>query len=310
MTHKTSESAKESYDHTRVNQTMLAAKEKKVLLWLAARMPAWVMPDTLTMVGLFASVLIFLGYALTTIDKGFLWLASFGFVLNWFGDSLDGNLARYRKIERPRYGFFVDHIIDTVSEGLVFIGLGLSPYLRIELAFLALTAYLWLSIYAYLATYVNGIFRISYAKVGPTEVRILAIMANTVVFFVGNPGLQFRILGSTITSTFYDVIVVLLIAFGTGLFIYNSINTALMLSAEDRIAARDKRRARKAARRQARLEARARARAEEESRRVPRMKAGSRQVDPAGIANKIRLKPAKQRQGRVTSQHAAAKMEK
>src|SRR5690554_1739776 len=99
-------------NHTRINQTILGPLEKPALQWMAARLPVWVTPDTLTGIGIFASVLIFISFVLTNIHPGFLWLASFGVVLNWFGDSLDGTLARYRKIERPQYGFFVDHAVD------------------------------------------------------------------------------------------------------------------------------------------------------------------------------------------------------
>src|SRR5512147_2001859 len=124
--------------HRRVNDILLGPLERPALQWLAARLPAWVTPDLLTGLGLFASVIIFLAYTATNLDKGFLWLASLGFVLNWFGDSLDGTLARYRKIERPRYGFFVDHIVDAASECMVFLGIGLSPYVRFDLACVAL----------------------------------------------------------------------------------------------------------------------------------------------------------------------------
>jgi len=223
-------------NHTRVINTFLGALEKKVLYWLAARMPAWVVPDTLTAVGLFASVLIFASYALTFFDKGFLWLASFGFLIQWFGDSLDGTLARYRKIERPRYGFFVDHIIDSVSEVLIFIGLGLSPFLRFDLALLALVAYLLASIYVYLSTYVNGIFRISYAGIGPTEMRLLAIIANIIVFFVGTGSITI----ASISLTFYDLVAILVIIIIMIIFSVSSITTAMTLSEEDRKARRAK----------------------------------------------------------------------
>ena len=230
--------------HTRENKSFLGVLEKKALLWLAARMPDWVVPDTLTVIGLLASVLIFASYALTYFDKGFLWLASFGFVLQWFGDSLDGTLARYRKIERPRYGFFVDHIIDSISEVLVFIGLGLSPFLRFDLALLALVSYLLASIYVYLATYVNGVFRISYSGIGPTEMRFIAIVANIIVFFTGNP--TFSI--SVATTTLFDLVVIGVILIILTLFLINTVSTAMTLSVQDRQAHRTKVRHEKAAR--------------------------------------------------------------
>jgi archaetidylinositol phosphate synthase len=230
-------SASKVAEHTRINDTLLGGAEKKALHWLAARMPAWVVPDTLTGIGLFASILIFVSYALTYYNPAFLWLASFAFMLNWFGDSLDGTLARHRKIERPRYGFFVDHIIDSVSEVLIFIGLGLSPFLRFDLALLALIAYMLLSIYVYLVTYVNGVFRISYARLGPTEVRVIGIMANTIVFFSGNPTVTLPWL----TLTLYDVIGVVVLLVILAVFLVASITTAMALSREDREAARQRR---------------------------------------------------------------------
>lgn len=234
-------------NHTRVNNTYIGIAEKKLLLWLAERTPAWVMPDTLTLIGLLASVLIFVSYALTFYDHRFLWLASVGFILQWYGDSLDGTLARYRKIERPRYGFFVDHIIDSISEVMIFIGLGLSPFLRFDLALLALICYLLATIYVYLTTYVNGVFRISYGGIGPTEMRIIAITANSIVFFTGNPILS---LPSGFLSLF-DLIVIGVILILLSLFLYNTIVTAMSLSREDRVHHRTKSQQERAARRQA-----------------------------------------------------------
>ena len=231
--------------HTRINQTILGPLEKPALQWLAARMPNWVSPDTLTGIGIFASVLIFASFVLTNIHPGFLWLASLGVFLNWFGDSLDGTLARYRKIERPQYGFFVDHSVDAVSEVLVFLGVGLSPYVNFEVACLALIGYLLLSTYVYLFTYVKGVFQISFARIGPTEIRLLAILANALVFFLGNPIVptKFGVV------SLYDLIagflaIVLLLA-----FLVMSVVTALDLSKSDRLEAQAKRRSRKQQRR-------------------------------------------------------------
>jgi phosphatidylglycerophosphate synthase len=181
----------------------LGPLERPALQWLAARMPAWVTPDTLTAVGVTGSVIIFAGYGLTFFDPNFLWLASFGYLVNWFGDSLDGTVARYRKIQRPVYGFFVDHSVDAVSEVLIFLGLGLSPYVRFDIACMALIGYLLMSVLVYLNTAVQGEFRISYAKIGPTEMRVIAIIANMLVYFVGNPVLM----EAPLYLTVYDLIV-------------------------------------------------------------------------------------------------------
>ncbi len=174
-------------NHQRINDILLGPLERPALAWLAPRMPRWVTPDLLTGIGFFASIVIFLGYWLTTYNKNFLWLASFGILLNWFGDSLDGTLARHRHIERPRYGFFIDHVTDTASEILVFVGLGLSPYVDLTVALFGLISYLQTSILVYLIMVTKGVFQISFAKIGPTEIRAIAILANVAVYFVGNP---------------------------------------------------------------------------------------------------------------------------
>lgn len=173
--------------HSRVNRILLGPLERPALKWLAERMPGWMTPDILTGIGFFGAILIAVSYYLTNFNPAFLWLASFGFFINWFGDSLDGTLARFRKIERPRYGFFLDHTLDSASETVIFIGLGLSPYVNLNLAFLALIGYLLLSIFVFISTYVSGEFKISYGSFGPTEIRAVAILANTLIFFLGNP---------------------------------------------------------------------------------------------------------------------------
>jgi phosphatidylglycerophosphate synthase len=176
--------------HERVNDILLGPLERPALQWLAAHMPPWVNSDMLTGVGVFGALLIFASYGLTNIDRWFLWLASLGFVINWFGDSLDGTLARYRKAERPKYGFFVDHTVDAFNEVVIFLGLGISPYLSFEVACLGLVGYLLVSILVYINTAVSGEFKISYGGFGPTEIRVLAIIMNTVLFFVGVPTIK------------------------------------------------------------------------------------------------------------------------
>jgi phosphatidylglycerophosphate synthase len=213
--------------HKRVNDILLGPLERPALAWLAARMPSWMTPDILTVIGVFGSLIIFLGYALTHFHRGFLWLASLGFAINWFGDSLDGTLARYRQIERPRYGFFVDHTLDAVSEYLIFVGLGISRYVRLEIACLALIAYLLLSVLSYVRTCVDGVFRISYTKIGPTEMRVIAILSNTLIFFIGNPTVQLPV-G---TVTVYDLIVAMVAVVLTSGFLVSTIQQIRRLAA-------------------------------------------------------------------------------
>lgn len=176
--------------HVRVTDSLLSHGEQIILNWLVARLPIWITPDGLTALALVGAVVTFAGYSLGALSPNFIWMASLGIVLNWFGDSLDGNLARYRKIERPRYGFFVDHTVDTVNAVLMFMGLALSPYVGFEVASLALISYLMVAVMVFVATCVTGVFRLSFGKVGPTELRVFAIAGNIWIYVVGNPAIM------------------------------------------------------------------------------------------------------------------------
>ncbi len=204
---------------TRIQNSILDPIERRTLKWLAERTPQRVTPDTLTIIGIAGSFVIFAGYVLTNVSPAFLWLASIGFIINWYGDSLDGTLARFRKIERPKFGFYIDHIVDAFSQVVVFTGLGLSAYVRLDIACLALSGYLLLSVLAYVYAFVTGVFRISYAKIGPTEVRVIAIVANIMVFFFGNPA--YELFGAEISA--FDSLVVVIAALLTTLFLTTSI---------------------------------------------------------------------------------------
>lgn len=173
--------------HTRVNDILLGPLERPALRWLAAHQPAWMTPDKLTLIGVAGALMILVGYWLTQRNVNWLWLATAGFLVNWYGDSLDGTLARYRHIERPRYGFFVDHTVDALNTVMIVLGLGLSPLLHFEVAAFALVGYMLMMVLVYIRTYIDGVFKISYGKLGPTEVRVMLVAANTAVFFGGNP---------------------------------------------------------------------------------------------------------------------------
>ena len=183
--------AEEGKKHTRVNDILLGPLERPALQFFAKHTPAWATPETMTLIGILGALMIAAGYILTRFDIAWLWLTSFGLFVNWFGDSLDGTLARYRKIERPNYGYYVDHVVDVFNEFLVVIGLGLSPLVRFDIAAFTLIGYLMMAAHVFLRTYVDDVFQISYGKLGPTEVRVLIIIANTLVFFLGNPVYEF-----------------------------------------------------------------------------------------------------------------------
>lgn len=172
--------------HKRINDTLTGPVERTALAWLAERSPAWITPDVLTGIGVVASLLCFVGYWLSGFNPLWLFLVNVGLIFNWYGDSLDGTLARYRKIERPKFGFYIDHTVDSVAEFLVIIGIGLSPYMDLTIAAFALIGYLLMSVHVYLLTAVDGFFKISYAKIGPTELRIIVAIVNTAIFFLND----------------------------------------------------------------------------------------------------------------------------
>ena len=118
----------------RIQQNILAVSERRLLTWLASRMPPSVTPDRLTSIGFIGAALVAAGYALSAFYVGWLWLSVVAYFINWFGDSLDGSLARFRKIERPKFGYFIDHSTDALGNMLIVLGLGLSPFLRMVVA--------------------------------------------------------------------------------------------------------------------------------------------------------------------------------
>lgn len=180
----------------RVLRSITSDAEKRLLVWIAKRMPAWVTPDLLSGVGILGAVVVFAGYALSNLAPAYLWLASLGLAINWLGDSADGTLARVRHIERPKYGFYIDHTLDVVSEGLIFLGIGVSPYVRFDIASLAFIGYLAMSVLVYVRAFVDGVFRITYGRLGPTELRILLVAVNAIMFAWPHP--EITLAGRTI----------------------------------------------------------------------------------------------------------------
>src|SRR5580704_7464056 len=184
-------------DATRIQESITSGLERRALLGLAARMPLWVTSDQLTLFGFVAMILAGASYLLARWHPVGLLLATACLALNWFGDSLDGTLARVRNRQRPRYGFYVDHMVDSFGALFLMSGLAASTYVDWRIAIGLLVAFLLLSIESYLASYTLGIFRLSFAKFGPTEIRILLGIANAVLFFLPAtriPGWSHRLL--------------------------------------------------------------------------------------------------------------------
>jgi phosphatidylglycerophosphate synthase len=176
---------------------------------MAARMPAFVMPDHLTILGLVGSAITGACYAATDWSPVFLVGASIGLFINWVGDSLDGTLARYRGTERPRYGFFVDHTSDIFSQMVISFGLGLSAYMRFDIACLVLIAYLMVSVFTYIRMQAIKVLQVSYGGFGPTELRLIMLAGNLLAYLIGPR--QFAVPAIGLVSPF-DVLALLLFA--------------------------------------------------------------------------------------------------
>ena len=166
-------------DAVRIQTSVLNAIEKKVLVWLAKRQPEWMTSDILTYIGVFGAIVIAAGYILSVRNINFLWLSSLGFIINWYGDSLDGTLARVRNTQRPIYGYYLDHTIDAMNEVMIFVGVGLSGLIHLEIALLALVMYFLMTINVSINAHLKKEFRLTYASMGPTEFRIVMIIINT-----------------------------------------------------------------------------------------------------------------------------------
>ena len=166
----------------RIQRNPLARIERRVLIWIARRLPAWIHPDHLTLLALVAMAGVGAGYWLAHASAWGLLIASAGLMVNWFGDSLDGTVARVRDCQRPRYGYYVDHVLDVVGVTWLFGGLMLSGLIHPGIAVAALVTYLLVSIEVYLATHSLGEFHMSAFGIGPTELRLLLIAGNTALF--------------------------------------------------------------------------------------------------------------------------------
>ena len=189
-------------DARREPNFLLARHEKRALTAIARRLPRWVLPDDLTALGVAAAIGICIAYQATNASRAWLWVASALLIVHWLGDSLDGTLARVRRIERPRYGYYLDHLVDAFSTVCIGIGLGLSPFMLLSTGSLIVVAYLMLSINVYLESYALGRFAIGYGRIGPTEVRVVLVALN--VMLALGAGLDFHVAG--VGMTVLDVI--------------------------------------------------------------------------------------------------------
>lgn len=201
-------------DAVRIQTSVLNAAEKKVLVWLAERQPKWMTSDILTYIGTFGAVVIATGYILSSRNISWLWFSSLGFVINWYGDSLDGTLARVRNRQRPVYGYYLDHTIDAINELIIVLGIGLSGLMHLDLALIILALYFMLTINVSINAHLKKEFRLTYAKMGPTELRIIMIVVNTIFILV--PGLagfshSFLLFGHPVVFRIMDYVAVVIL---------------------------------------------------------------------------------------------------
>jgi archaetidylinositol phosphate synthase len=179
--------------HLREHRSLLAALEKKALVWMAERLPLWLNSDHLTLLGFAAMLTAGIAYGLASRNRLALWVVVIALAVNWFGDSLDGTLARVRHRERPRYGFYVDHVLDMAGTLFLLGGLALSGYMSPLLALGLLVAYLMAASEEFLSTHVQSVFHLSFLRIGPTELRI--ILAVGTVCLLYRPWVQLGAIG-------------------------------------------------------------------------------------------------------------------
>jgi len=219
----------------RVNDSLLGAWERPALARIAARLPATVVPDQLTALGVFGALLTVTGYGLSRWSLTWLWLACVGLFINWFGDSLDGTLARVRRIERPRYGFFIDHSSDLFCQIITFLALGVSPLAHFGAACLGLITFLLAFVYSLITAYARATMRITYFYFGPTEIRALLLLGNLLALMGGVIDMRPWLppLPGTGAVTIHDFGITLLSLAGVAAIAVSAVSDARVLAAED-----------------------------------------------------------------------------
>ena len=213
----------------RIQTSVLNGIEKKVLIYLAKRQPRWMTSDMLTFIGVIGSVLGAIGYILSNLNIVWLWLSTAGYIINWYGDSLDGTLARVRHTQRPIYGFYIDHCVDGITTAIICIGAGLSQLMNLGIAMTVLVLYLLLSISVYINSHLKGEFKLTYAGMGPTELRLIMIIVNTLYIYMApirNFAMHIYIFGNDITLGAFDFVAIGLILVLAAIYIQNFFSDA------------------------------------------------------------------------------------
>ena len=216
--------------HVRQHRSVLAGLEKRLLIWIARRLPAWVSSDQLTALGLLSMGLVGAAFAWSAREPRVLYLVPGLLAVNWFGDSLDGTVARVRNRQRPRYGYYVDHVVDIAGAVALFGGMALSGAMQPVIALALLVAYIAAMAEVFLATHVTHVFRLASFGFGPTELRI--VLAAGALALVGRPQVSVPWLGRV---PLFDVGGIMAIAGISLAFVMASVNTARRLAREERL---------------------------------------------------------------------------
>lgn len=191
----------------RIQTSVLNGIEKKALVWMAQRLPKWVTSDFLTFLGVLGAIVASAGYVLSNYNILYLWIATGGILLNWFGDSLDGTVARVRNTQRPVYGYFLDHNIDGMTLAIVCVGAGFSSMLNLAVSMSVFGAYMLMTVFTYINTHLRGDFRLTYGKMGPTEFRLIIVIINTLAMYVPyirNYNYHFTVYGTDVVFSMFD----------------------------------------------------------------------------------------------------------
>lgn len=194
----------------RVNSSLLANAERRALVAIATRLPIWCTPNAMTVLGVLGGFVVVLGYVMSREAPAWLHLANAGLVIHWLGDSLDGTLARIRNIERPRFGFYLDQVIDALGNVLIAVGVGMSLAARLDVALFVLATFHMLSIQVYVRAIVDREFHMAVGRLGPTEMRVGIMLMNIGILLFGAPRLPWL----NFAATWCDI---LMLATGLGL---------------------------------------------------------------------------------------------
>jgi len=214
----------------RIQRSLLARSEQRLLAWLCPRLPGWMTPDFLTALAMASAFVIGAGYVLSNWHPAWLAVSIAGYFVHWFGDSLDGTIARFRQCERPRYGYFIDHSCDGLATLVILSGIGLSPYLRVDIALVVVAGYLLMALHTFLLAKVAGEFPLAQMGAGPTELRLILI-AVTVLMWALGPG-AVRVEGLNL----FDLIFAGAAAILIGTFVVQTLRVGRRLAAADRAA--------------------------------------------------------------------------